>query len=192
MSTKIWAAVRVPIRRLNDYLLACRTPTLARFHSKMDDQMKFVTMEEVGEMARRCLKGNEDEQTTERTMLYCKVRILIEKYRKAAQRPERDYLDVEAGLNIWLDRRYAYIIPVGRAELADVDYAVDYHYQDQVDRPENVTARQYATRERKWEQLCLQDHNATRLYHAIVDFSSPTPIDAMMEIEKHFGLWGQE
>ncbi len=191
MSTKIWQAVRVPIRRLNEYLVACRLPTLARFHSKMNDHILWVKAEEVGEMARRYLNGGEDEQTTEKTMLFCKIRILTEKYRKAAKQPERDYFDVEAGLNVWQDGRYAYIVPIGRAELADEDYAVDYHYQDQTDRPEGTTARQYAARQRKWERLCLQDHNATRLYHAIVDFGNPIPVDAMMEVEKHFGLWGE-
>ncbi len=190
MSTKIWKAVRVPIRRLNEYLVACHPPTLVRFHNKMDDQMKFVTAEEVGEMARRYLNGGEDEQTTERIILSCKIRVLTNKYREAARQSERNYLDVEAGLNIWQDGRYAYIVPIGRAELADADYAVDYHYQDQTDRPENITARQYAARERKWEQLCLKDHNAIRLYHAVVDFSNPMPLDAIMEVEKHFGLYG--
>ena len=186
MSTKIWTAVRVPIPKLNEYLKLCRAETMKQVFEQAEWQITKMDwdaarVEAEADIAKS--KYREIEQVTRRYAL----RMLAEEYRKSSTNFERRIFDVDSSVNIWLDDKFAYIIPYGKTVLAEIKYAEDYHYQNQVDKPENVSNREWKAREKKWDEVALDDWNATRLQHEFVSFAL-TNWESLFNLELHFGL----
>jgi hypothetical protein len=186
MSTKIWTAHRIPLPSLNRYLELCRDKSLKKFFATADWQLNCIDWKQAVKRAR---ENKYIQKVTGHDIRRYAVELLEAEYRKANQSWDAGLFDVECGLNIWLEDAYAYIIPVGRTVvLPKVRWAKDYSYQNQVDRPKHIPAKEYAERKKTWERLCLNNWNVHRLYYQIVDFSAGS-VESSFELERHFGLW---
>jgi hypothetical protein len=203
MSTKIWTAWRVPKNKLNEFFLLVNAATMANFYERLDMWMSWVKIDKAKqrreEVEDKCrdTDGNlptwwwRDREDPDKTYIRERWEILCERIREASASFEYNPFDADASLNVWLDGRYAYLIPYGRVKLPDSlpDWVEDYHYQDQADRPERFTARQWAARRRKWDQLCLDNNwNDTRMNHPIIDFSRHASWRSEYMVEVHLGL----
>jgi len=102
---------------------------------------------------------------------------VIDHCKEASKRVEKDYYDIDCGLNIWLHGNYAYAIPIGPNWVLDnikfPKWVEDYSYWNNTDQPDNVTDRQWNSRRDTWDKICCghgkSDHNSRRLYHSVVD-----------------------
>lgn len=187
MSTKIHEAVRVPIDRLNEYISLCNIETLDDFHTRANRHLAYLSTENWRKSVREVRGSKYVLKVTGRQIRLHAVQYLTEAYTKASLNMERDFFCVDSGLNIWLNGYYAYIIPFGGAKLVQCDFEQDYHYQNQTDKPDDIPDEEWDARERKWEEVCLNDWNATRLYHAIVSFA-PGEYSSLFDLELYFGL----
>lgn len=52
MSTEIYQAVRVPIKKLNDYLALCNAQALKEFHREIDRYMACLDWKKIHQQAR--------------------------------------------------------------------------------------------------------------------------------------------
>lgn len=178
MSTKIWTAVRVPKKNLNEYLLLCRSETMPVVVEYVEQLLKNLNWTEFAPEvladAEKTMAGwkETDPDKKSRYRRWMMVEHLGRgEFRAAAGRSQNTAFDVSACYNIWLDKRFAYIIPYGLAVLPAASYMQDYHYQNQVDPPKNISRAKYNRREKKWEEICLNDWDATRMVYSVIDFS---------------------
>lgn len=184
MSTKIWAAVRIPASRLNEYIALCRAHSLDKFYQEADVLFNFMDFKKI---VRDCRASPYLKKTTGRIIRWRAVESMVEAYKKGSASSQRSLFAVDSGLNIWLNGEYAYIIPV-ETSLPECDWSEDYHYQDQTDRPEDISEEEWESRSKKWDEVCLNDWNSTRLYHEIVSFSADGYFNSLWMLELHFGL----
>jgi hypothetical protein len=199
MSTKIWQAWRLPKTKLNEFLLMTRTATMEKFYGQLDDWMWCASKEEAKkrrEAAAEKVKAKNDGvlpswwYDDDETYLRERWRMVQERIKEASVSPKRMFHDADASLNIWIDGRYAYVIPYGEVALHSPwpDWLEDYHYQNQTDRPEEITARQWTARKRAWDRIALDDWNATRLEHSLISFSKREAWQYSFLAEVHLGL----
>jgi len=154
MSTKIYYACRV------------RIPQLNRLIDFMRDQMFRLA----ADMFSRSygLELGEDQKTA-----------FNRAFDQLASTPEEfRNIDLECGLNVWIHGHYSYIIPIAtKAILREIhwpEFAEDYSYWNNTEEPDGVTRSQWANRGKTWGRInCgegISDHNARRMYHAVVEF----------------------
>jgi hypothetical protein len=200
MSIKIWEAWRIPLKQLNNFMLLVNEATHNQFYENLDEWMERIDLSEAKKLREK--RETEWRETCERkgwalpqpkgdkTYLWEKWELLLREIRKASDSLEKTLFGADASLNIWLDKRYAYIIPIGKVKLPNPlpEWVEDYHYQNQVDRPENTTPQQYGARCKKWHKLCLEDHNRTRLNHEIISFATPYYFHYSFLAEVHLGI----
>lgn len=191
MSIKIWDAYRLPKSGLNEFLALVRGATLEVFYKNLDERINFINDDKVIESVDRTeaslisnLGTLPDWYDRERCTDRNRWGMLEEKLIEASRGSLKSYFDLDASFNIWLDRRYAYVIPYGRVKIPSLDWVTDYHYQNQTDRPDDISGKQWAARSKKWHELCLDDWDATRLQYVIIEFSSIFPRSKYMA-EKH-------
>jgi hypothetical protein len=102
-----------------------------------------------------------------------KLDIVLKNCIEAAKRRTFDPFDIECGLNMWIHKNKTYIIPICpnfiSRNLTMPAWCEDYCYWDNTDWPEGMTSREWNARRKNWENVCLQDHNATRLYHSVIE-----------------------
>ena len=179
MSIKIWEAYKVPVDKLNDFLIESRHIGNCKLKETLVHSLKGVLTDEFIKEQKEHYKDIEDEEKQKRAILWKAANDFFNLVSQSA------YLKngFESSLNVWLDGNYAYIIPYN-ISYNDIlpDYAVDYHNQEQVGRPENISEDEYEARHLVWEKLCLNDWNATRLTYKIVDFD-PFYYDSLKFIE---------
>jgi hypothetical protein len=90
---------------------------------------------------------------------------------------------LDCGINVWVYEGMAYLMLIGEQYLFEKvrfpKWAQDFDYWNNTDAPKGFTQEQWDKRGRIWEKVC-GNHNATRLYHEIVNFkpgeSGPTRI----------------
>lgn len=82
-------------------------------------------------------------------------------------------------------------MPIGEIDFQPTPcgWAEDYSYWNNTDRPETVTARQWAARARTWEQVCLNDHNGRRLNHVVVNAARE---EGLIEVIRALGIMGDK
>jgi len=173
MSTKIYYAYRIPKNKLNEFTDLVNTATWKVVLDKVDVLTRFV--------------GENDMGIQDRWPL------MRERIVRDSKSPERRMFDLNSSFNFWLDVRHAYIVPYGRTVLPKQrpDWIEDFSYWNNIDRPENITARQWRARQKKWDELCLSDKswNQNRFQHIIGEFCDPYDT-YFLDIEIHLGLWG--
>jgi len=170
MSIKIYEAYRVPVSRLNEFMGYCRATVYQHLESRMFMYLTFYgDIPAAQEKAENSPYWKDaDAEKRKWMVLYQAVQNIIKQIDSDPQ--VKNDIDIEASLNIWLDDKYAYDIPYGIRGRSYPNWAEDYSYQNQVDRPEHISAQTYGARCRKWEKLCLNDWNATRMNHKIASF----------------------
>lgn len=71
------------------------------------------------------------------------------------------------GFHFWLDNEYAYIIPYG-FNIETPDWFEDYHYQNQVDRDENISDEEWEERKQRWNELYLEARSPRGYTHHVL------------------------
>lgn len=185
MSTKIYQAYRVKRSRLNEFLDIAHSRMFAAARAQVvllmrqfdpADMPPLPDWVETSKNKARAARNIERRRRYDKAIKLCK---------SAAESHLRNpTCDIECGLNIWLDARYAYAIPYGEGKSANVlrknlpPWIEDYAYWNNTDEPKDVSWRAWRARGRKWNKLCLgegkQSWNARRLLHVVVDLSPLT------------------
>lgn len=160
MSINIWEAYKIPINRLNEFLGICRQRAKEEFGG-----FRFWAL------YRRWLKSEDDHERISQLRVQEDSEYSLAQLMFTTANLDKSH-NYEMSLDIWIDGKFAYIIPYGFRNLAELpDWAEDFHYQNQTDRPEGITSQAYSERRKKWDKLCLKDGDATRLQHEILVFS---------------------
>jgi hypothetical protein len=103
-------------------------------------------------------------------------------------------IDLDCWFNLWLDGRFAYVIPCypqRRDKITPPKWCEDFCYFDNVDLPKGVSQREWQKRKAKWEQLCLEDHNRSRLSHIVIEAINCGLGVGFSELEKRLLADGQ-
>jgi hypothetical protein len=198
MSTKIWIAYRIPKIRINEFIDIIHDAymkAVADWIEKLMSAVEQTALEEFvnSKYAFMSFKADLSNPKIERQ---ARIDFVLNHIERASVLREKSIFDIDCGITLWLDRRYAYIIPQPPNCTVDTikfpEWVEDFHYQNQVDRPEEISEREWKARERKWDELCLgvseekNAWNARKLYHAIVDMSPPYH-HSFMDLEFYLG-----
>ncbi len=173
MSTKIYTAWRVPQRRLNEFLDLVDPQIFASVIKDTERMMDIVLPEAVdAERKRRYPNGWRAGITQERVDRV----ICCEKALELAQQARQKgiwQLSLDCGFNVWLYRTRAYVIPWGPLsyyeKLAVPEWAEDYSYWNNSDRPDTISRQAWEARARTWDKVALDDWDGHRLVHSVVD-----------------------
>jgi hypothetical protein len=177
MSTKIYEGYKIPIRKLNDFIAFTH-----KYNVKKKAELVDVLMSCEPEFTETPTYEVKNLARWKRHQTFSNV---IKKCYDASLQSLRSEYDIECGLNIWIYKDNAYVIPINCDYGKVPKFAEDYSYWNNTDRPETVSAAAWAGRCRVWEKICLhsiQGHNSLRLYHGIVELKNSMYIGAM-EIE---------
>lgn len=191
MSTKIYYAMRFPQDRLNDFLDWSRTEVLKVVKERLETLMADVSPEDLDECPER-FRG-EGRLIWER---FKRMRNVMAICRDAANTSQRDPLfDIECGFHIWLHEGRFYAIPFAEPWIKEVldadrpDWAEEYHYQNQTDKPDEVSEADWAERAAIWEEVCLKHFNTRRMFFEIVNCRTES---ASLDLERELAaqaLW---
>jgi hypothetical protein len=190
MSTKIYNARRISIARLNSFLGIVRRAVLKRAAWQVGkveidrDALKLKFDEKAAHWRK---DGQEPPPWLERSLW---TQTALDVCEAASAKPERDLAAaLDCSLNVWIDGRYAYIIPCGEEYLYEKvrypKWAEDYSYWNNTDPPDGITWRAWKERSKVWDRVCLGHWNEARLNFSIVDLkpgSSHHSRDEIMRI----------
>jgi hypothetical protein len=203
MSTKIWAAWRFSPTHLNEFLDHIRTNMWAAYMEHVRNHLIFVKPELVEEARRRHAEMTKTWGHNYRVVRHplldevqYRWELLEKRYIFSSTHYRRTFYGMDAGVNVWLHGRYIYVIPWGKSYdkgISDLEWCKDYHYQNQSDRPENITAAQWQSRSRTWNRVCLGDESGTdwndrRLCYTVVSFL-PTATQTAWHTENQLGFY---
>ena len=191
MSTKIYCAWKLKISKLDDFIDIIRPQIfdIAATHitriaeNTNDEKMKsFYDKYKEGYYPSYCTGENR------------KIEFALDLSEEASKSMNRSPgIDIDFALNIWILRKYAYIIPVGEVRrniLLIPMYAKDYSYWNNTDEPEGISNRKWNKRRKIWDRInCgegVHSHNARRLCHSIIsmsqrDFTARTEISKLVK-----------
>lgn len=167
MSTKIFFGLRWPMVHFSEGLDFLHDFMLVRIKAQYDEAIATFPKEK--DLAEREYK----------------LRTLVKELNEMA--PDNPLLG-DAGYNIWLHGEHAYAIPFGpqgyyqdlwaeETKLVSTapSWLKDYHYQNQVDKPENIPDADWDERADTWDQICCgvvtarNGHFARRLTHFVFE-----------------------
>jgi hypothetical protein len=148
MSIKIFTAWRVPLDRF--------TEATDWLHDHMWDKAKNYYATLIDALALKDPDVDEGKDMIRRVFAMDK---LITPIDSRGRRGERG-ISFNCGFSFWILDNYVYIIPYGVYGLQPTEgdlpeWFDDYHYQDQVDRDENVTEEDHEARRETWEKINL-------------------------------------
>ena len=185
MSTKIYEAYRVPIRRLNRLIDVMDEAMFKNALSRVKKLMGAVT----DEFARKFVKEKYDVEPGHaryaNLVRFARFQKVMDEAKVAANKSERDPLFcLDCGVNVWIYQRRAYLIPHGEAflhakmgsKLEALGWVEEYAYHNSTDDQVcsgQLTLRQWHGRRDVWNRVCLEDWNARRLYHEVVTMRTP-------------------
>jgi hypothetical protein len=177
MSTKIYYAYRVKKSRFIEFLDLAHDQMFELALGHVKESMKTIRIDEekYKKDIEKYAPNNKRKQA--RMRKWRQFDAVMKHCEKASQRMERDFHDVDCGLNIWLHGHHAYVIPIGPYWILDnikfPKWVEDYSYWNNTDPPKSVTERQWGARRDTWDKICTghgkSDHNARRLYHGVID-----------------------
>lgn len=189
MSIKIWEAWRVPLSRLEE--------ATDWIHDYMWDKAKDHYMKIYDSIIP---PDSENEKPAGTMVRHMKIDRIMRVTRKDGTL-ERTNLSFECGFTFWILEGKVYMIPYGRHAFIpgddDIpDWFEDYHYQNQVDRPENITEEEYEERRHTWERMNLGEGKADwfpRMYiHSVIENGEDTYHGMAIEAMKLFDKRGEE
>lgn len=171
MSTKIYRAWRLPVSKLNHFL------------GELEKQILPITMKRFTRMTSTLKTGKVFEVVEERAGRMDINRLSDIPFHwseaaellavKASNTIVPSAFIMDSGLNIWIRRGKAYVIPYfhchGLKSVTLPDYVKDYSYWDNVDKPESITSRDWSARGRLWETI-TDDWDKNRMTHDFVHF----------------------
>lgn len=163
MSTKIYEAYRVPVSRLNDALDFWR-------EAYLDYAMSYL---------HTCVKQKMEQDEFKDKSEYVAMCEVVREISKVNDEAGEGFNYIECSVNVWVYKGKAYMIPyksggwgvsgLGNIELPD--FFEDYCYFNNTDKPGHITEREWASRKRTWNKVCLDDWYKAprRLNFEIVD-----------------------
>lgn len=197
MSTKIYYGLRIPKSKLEHFIWHARNLVFERATAIMVICMGEVT----DEVSRIVPKGVDEDESIDNEDWMDTGGERFNRLSKALELPIMCSkkgirgINLDSWMNIWPKGSYWYIIPSwpdgSKIEIEDLpDYTEEYGYWNNTDQPEGVTDRQWLTRERNWKEVCIDDHNRTRLSHIIIEAkNSLIGLDEVERRIKESGQW---
>lgn len=190
MSTKIYEAYRIPAHKLNDYIDWSRQQMIAAGHDMARKLMVNVDRSDFGDIPPHIAGDAEGEAAWDNIK---RMTLVVDIMVDAANSSWNTREDPSCGLNIWLYKDSAFIVPVGPgAVLSDgpdkFSWCADYCYWNNSDQPDDISDEEWLERRATWDAVnCgtgTADHNARRLWHDIVDIKTFT---GRYDFEYHLG-----
>lgn len=144
MSTKAYGFYKIPRNKLNKYLK----------HTKkvigMTLILRFLRHTELRKIITSKTEWEAHEKYERLKPRIIKETLSIERRFSSDQ---EQYMDTNAGVNIWLGHNKTIVKPYGfdgiiESEMKQPIYIKDYHYQNQTDKPKNITDKEWAKRRR--------------------------------------------
>ena len=177
MSTKIYVAYRIPRSKIDHFIAEARKLVFAGAVEQMERLMWNVKKKKALKAIGCVKKGQKRKWVKEGGERFNRLSYAFEWPIEDSERGVRGF-NLDSWLNCWPNGRYWYIIPCwpDGVKIKDEDlpeYVEEYGYWNNVDPPEHVTWKQWRERERKWEEVCVEDHNRTRLSHVIIEAKGP-------------------
>ena len=182
MSTKIYEAYKVRATLLNELIDEVRPQVFKATMGYVKQLLASVMQDDIDkefnkmfDYGRGITAGCEES---------AKMKIAWDKFVepqcvRASNTSLRDPFDIESGLNVWLRRSYAYIIPINLDmwKVKFPPFASDYSYWNNTDQPEHISNKQWGTRSKVWDEincgsLVGSQHNDRRLYHSFVSVTN--------------------
>jgi hypothetical protein len=177
MSTKIYTAWRCSVWTFEqDFVPAFRKHCMKQVVARVKKLAAAVKDERLKEIYET--KGWAKEHTYDQFLAlkedFIRVREVFREAAKASKKLERDVLFcLDCSFNVWFNNHKAYIIPYGEHWITEgfkpPKGVEDYAYWNNTDKPDELTDRQWAARKRKWDEVCLNSWDATRLVHQIIN-----------------------
>lgn len=194
MSTKIYAAWRMPVSRLNEFLEKVGKQMLRRVGKATLGFMAAMKAEVVEKKTQEIIfqpRAN-DEKYVESIRKFARFQIVMDEAAKASMRLERHPFDFDCGFNVWLYKGRAYVIPWGepwtRDKIRVPSWAEDYAYWNNTDRPNRVSQKAWDARGRTWSKFLPYVFPGLRLIYYVVDLS-PTALHIYATmIQREIGL----
>lgn len=156
MSTKIYNAWRMPIRVYSEKFL----PAL-RLH------IFSVAVKH----AKIMLRG--------KTSINALSKVYQEMKEASESRHRGLFSCVDFSINVWFYKNRAYVIPYGEpvlfSKFKPPKGVEDYCYWNNSDHPDDVTRRQWVSRDKMWEKVCLSElvgWDSGRMVHEIINAST--------------------
>ena len=199
MSTKIYYAYRFHRSKLEHFLEFARNLVFTRATVRMEQLMDTVG----DELARTVPAGIADDERIDNEKWLDEGGERFNRLSKAfelpivASRKGVRGFNLDSWMNLWPNGDYWYVIPEwpdgsGIDREKDLpDYVEEYGYWDNVDQPEGVTDAEWDLRANKWKEICIDDHDRSRLSHTIIEAKCYTLV-GLHEIErriKESGPW---
>jgi hypothetical protein len=181
VSTKIYEAWKIPIRSLVGFTSGFRAITMKGAVSTtsliMDevnpDAIIFNLFDDPTDRVAMCKKEGWRE--------YSALVSIMTTFMLASDKGIR-FMNWDTSFNVWLDGRWAYIIPylggykIPKGSLDRMIRSLDgveYRYWDNSDKPSNLSRKEWSSRARTWDKVCLEDFHKNRMSHVVIDGKYP-------------------
>lgn len=152
MSIKIWVAWRVPISRFGEATDIIHQQMEENFYQEFKALADLFWQKNLHLELKNAAMEIED-------------RLLL-----AEKKDCRDFVNIYSkGFEFFLEKRFVYIIPYGDWDIKIPNWFKDFHYQNQTDRPEEISSREYKYREKVWKRIYIESLNDRSYVHRVVD-----------------------
>lgn len=159
MSTKIYIARKIPIALLS-------TEFMAQFDELVFERAVNVATIWVRGFRPECVRtvsdiarsyfGSDLHPDDYAIQMDLKMRVIMfmALARRASRSPLRSVCCIDAGFQFWVLKHTAYVLPLyPEHSLPETQGSVDFHYQNQTDRPQEISLREWGKRRRFWNML---------------------------------------
>jgi hypothetical protein len=177
VSTKLYTAYRFPLDKLVPFQEWVRPQMMEAVHAYVRSLGRCVTDEAVAayvESRRPSVMDWVTDRDLERVYRATRALDLIEEFRNENGR--HAMLTIDCGWSLWPHGRHWYAIPYGLPmfyeDLELPSWVEDFAYWDNTDRPDHLSAREWAYRRKTWDAVCLGGRNRwdrLRLTYPVVD-----------------------
>lgn len=190
MSTKIYQAWRCPAKEFPLFVKTFHEHAFTKAVKMMDILAASVVQDKILEEMLPVYENwkktyaDFDSFVKDKYEIY-KIRKCFQAALEASRSETRNFFCIDASFNAWFYKGKFYIIPYGeRCILEDFqppERAEEYAYWNNTDQPETLTRKQWVARGKTWDAVCLDDWNANRLVHEVINFKKDIGI---IEISK--------
>lgn len=170
MSIKIWVAWKIPLFRFGEATDIIHAQMSERFYQAYKQMLDVF-------WKKTHLPLNEAVMEFENKLL------------AIYKEHQGDFLSFHSrGFQFFLDEQFAYIIPYGDWDVNIPEWFEDFHYQNQVDRPEGISQAQYQHRKEVWDRLYLLAPTNRTYVHKVMDFQE----GFLVALSPYTRMWVQE
>jgi hypothetical protein len=161
MSTKIYDGIRIPKSKIDHFMEWFAESCLAAATDYTQALAGCVKSERIAELAEKYFVGEERrcetlEEFMEKYEKHLRVAMVFDMFIRHSQRCLRGF-NIDCWANFFPKGRYYYVVTgwperdYRSAKAEYPDYVEEYGYWDNTDHPDELTARQWATRRKNWK-----------------------------------------